>query len=197
MIIMQKTIIFDVDGVLIDFVEHLLKLCNEDSPELDFPTFEEVTQYDFFSVFDKKQVQVVLRILGSDAFWKTMEARPGAAKVLRTLRQYGYRVLFVTRPCNEYLPWLQVRRKQIEELFDGHVSDIVYTVAKEVVAGELIVEDNPEHVRRWMDANPEKPALMFTHAYNKDFKPRHVEHIAAWNDKTLNTILRLVGHEEG
>lgn len=123
-------ILLDVDGVCADFTGMVRRLVKGMGGQMPWP----VTQWGF--------------IKGS---WMDMEPIPGARGVVEAFRRAGHRVVFVTAPWESCVEWAYARTSWLKHEMGADPRDVVITSAKELVRGDVFVDDKIENVAAWRE----------------------------------------------
>jgi 5'(3')-deoxyribonucleotidase len=79
-------------------------------------------------------------------------------------------VLFVTSPWLTCVGWADVRREWLARRFSGLAEELVVTLRKDVVIGDVLVDDKADHVVAWHHAmqglGKVPQAYLFSMAHN-------------------------------
>lgn len=149
----------DVDGVLADLVPHLLSRVEADLLPV------EATRYDFLSLLPPNQAAHALRLLGTAEFWRTLPVVEGAKEGLARLRARGYEVIFTSRPWADCRGWAEARQEWIEKRF-GQPAELMIGARKEILRGDLFIDDCLDNVVLWAKKNPDSQFLVFAQPWN-------------------------------
>ncbi len=183
-------VLFDVDEVIADFSGLFLDLASR-ATNRGYRR-EQVTEW---------KIEAAIGLPG----WAAREvraelARPGAAHRLQPLpgaieavRRIAERhaVYFVTAPLAESETWAHDREEWLRLHFGDELgSRVVHTDHKEVVAGDVFVDDKPANVERWAAAHPEKTAVLWSHPWNSAVVVAGAVRASSWDD-----LFKLVGVE--
>ena len=155
-------VILDVDGVLLDFVGEVIN-----GTRLDRAS---VTEWDVFGLLDRIEPglgEARREACDLPEFWRSLRPIPGAQGFVRNLRCTGAEIVFATAPWIGCFGWESIRRDQLQTWFDARPIDIVFTAWKELIRGDLFIDDNPDNVRRWSRANEHGLALLYPAPYNE------------------------------
>jgi 5'(3')-deoxyribonucleotidase len=178
-------IVCDVDGVLGDFVGALSEVLGDDfAPK----------EWDFIKDLPDNQREWVNVMMGQPWFWRTMPPIPCAYAGISGLRSAGHEVIFATAPnylCKEWWRW---RAEWLERRFNAKRGDCIAAERKELIVGDLLIDDKPANVEAWISAHPQKHALLYSHGYNK---AASVGHECRVHDFTWDDIDRLLASLDG
>ena len=72
-----------------------------------------------------------------------------------------------------------------------YVKDLIPTVNKEMIDGEVFIDDNPEYLRKWKRYHPDRLCLMMTASHNKN-KDYSDEFIRVNNWSEISILIELV-----
>lgn len=162
-------ILVDCDGPLADFILLYLELHEQLNGRRH--VHADVTDFDFAKcVATKDEDERVWRHIDrSPGLVRNMVMEDGAAQGLIELRKLG-RVVCVTSPhtgptwMHERFAWLIGR--------GFHKRDIVMCKDKSHVAGDILIDDKPEHCIEWADENPSGDAILYGMPHNAEW-PEH------------------------
>lgn len=161
----MSTILLDCDGVLADFSGYLLRTVNSDRGA------EAVCQWDIFSLLaewhgpevEKRAIQCC----NNAGFWEAQPVVPYAQEAVAWLRSLRHRIVVVTAPWYGCRGWESVRREWLEKYFEVSKEEVIITANKELIRGDLLVDDRPKHLEDWHRANPDGRAVCFDASYNR------------------------------
>lgn len=161
----RLSVIFDADGVLLEFTEHALQLVGSDR------TREDVTQWDIFSLFEKWHGTDAKRLLieacNGPGFWASQPAMPGAKDAIELTRSLGFRPVIATSPWDGCDRWESVRRRVLADRFGVHpFKDVVPTADKTHVHGVAIIEDRFDNMSAWHKKH-NGTAWLYDQPYNR------------------------------
>lgn len=178
-------IILDMDDVCNKFIPTLIDEFNK----------KHKTNYTT-DIIDKWEIPKELLDKG---FWDLLtnnliENMPIKEGVKETLEQWSNKenlevviVTGVTKPKHylSKLNWL--KNKGI----DKYVKDLIPTVNKEMIDGEVFIDDNPEYLRKWKRYHPDGLCLMMTASHNKN-KDYSDEFIRVNNWSEISILIELL-----
>jgi len=156
-------LILDVDGVVADFVGHVLRSVGSSRDPA------EVDEYDIFKFLTTEQQEEARRLLSTSEFWLSMPLMPGALEGVRTFQLKGHEIVWATTPWEDCREWDWARRTWIKQHFSARDQDIVTIHEKQWLTGEFLVDDRPESVLAWQRANAHGVAFLYNAPYNADF----------------------------
>jgi 5'(3')-deoxyribonucleotidase len=158
-------VLIDADGVLLEFSEHLLGLVGSDRKS------EHVVSWDIFGLIEgwhgSEKRKLAERFCDGNDFWRMQPPMPGALEAVTLLRSHGVRLKCVTSPWHECREWGFIRRARLRELYGIEGSDVVETTDKDLLRGDLFIDDRPKHITQWAKANPNGVACLFDAPYNR------------------------------
>lgn len=138
-------VLLDVDGVLGDFVGHVLS--NLAQTFVDAPKPEQMGSRHMFDYLTKKQKKHCEAFLQEAGTAYTMPEYPEAQSLVRRLREH-HEVKFVTSPWDSPT-WAWDRVRWLREYFHAGPKDVVLTPAKYLVKGDVLIEDYPNNAVEW------------------------------------------------
>jgi len=171
--------ILDVDGVLADFIGHLLSVLGSPLEPSD------LTRWDFWDDLGD-QKQAALDLSKDPVFWLTLPQVKGAAEGIKAIRAKGYDITFVTSPWLPCKEWHAARLEWLRKNFDIDADDVLVGAKKHMVMADVFTDDRIENVRSWQQAHPDKISVLFKTAQNQSAGPEFVR--MDWPE-ILKTIL--------
>ncbi len=163
----MKRVLLDCDGPLSDFDERALRVLEGHVPE-DWQTPLGVWSW-LDALSPDLRLYLTAHCVGS-GFAAQMNAVDGAEEALERLQKLA-QVYVVTTPWPNSPFWPAERIKWLEERGVPH-DKIVLTSAKYVVRGDILVDDRPENLLKWLQHHPSGTAVLWKTRGNFGF----------WND---------------
>ena len=144
-------ILVDVDGVSCDLISKVLDKLN-DRNHTNY-CHDDITTWDFFTsgttIFSENDLNVIRDIFCEEGLTKNISVMPGLLNALEKVAADGHEIIWVTAPWKLSKTWVYDRTIWIEKEL-GHISKkIVFTWNKELVEGDIIIDDNPEFIKKW------------------------------------------------
>lgn len=150
----RPRVLLDCDGVLADFVSAALVIVNNLFNTANVPA--DVTQFDIAASLGltNEQSAKMKRAIGS---WPRLAAGltvfQGAVDGVRRLREVAD-VYIVTSSWDSNETWEYDRKAWLKRWFDIGHHEIVFTAAKYLVSGDVLVDDKTSTLIEWRDAHP-------------------------------------------
>jgi 5'(3')-deoxyribonucleotidase len=141
-----KICLLDVDGVVADFLPHVLHWLHSDV------LLEEITSWKFFDHLPECEADHARAILCRPEFWSSMPEVAGAREGVRELAR-GYEIVWVTSPWLPCPMWSDVRRVWLANHFNADPEDVIITSRKDVVRGDIYIDDSYDNVVGWSCRN--------------------------------------------
>ena len=148
----ELTYLVDVDGVLAMFAEAVVEAVNirlRDRGER-LRSVEEITSWDISKCLDIPS-EWVYQEAGLCGFCDNLKVYPGAKEGIEKLRETGH-VYFVTSPIWSSRYWMYERVQWLVRNFDARASDVIQTSQKQLVRGDVLLDDKYETVVKWAEA---------------------------------------------
>jgi 5'(3')-deoxyribonucleotidase len=177
------TILLDVDGVLADFTGMVRRIVASIGATMPDP----VTEWGFIKALPRDVRYAVEDALEGDGPWTDMEPIPGALDAVKAFRSAGHRVVFVTSPWASCTDWAYVRTGWLRRNMGAGMQDVVITSAKELVRGDVFVDDKPENVGAWGQVNAYN-AFIWDAPYNQGH-PVIPRLCGGWMQGNVNRVL--------
>jgi len=161
----RPRILLDVDGVLADYLAAVLPLVLAVTGRRY--AHADVVQWDFAKALglSDDETERVHALTREPGFCAGIPVLPGAPEGVRALRGHAD-VYFTTSPTHG-LHWYYERTEWLVRHFDASVEHVLHVKHKEVVAGDVIVDDKPEHVVEWYRHHPGGHAVLWDQLYNR------------------------------
>ncbi|UOF92533.1 hypothetical protein LSG31_10445 [Fodinisporobacter ferrooxydans] len=141
---------------------------------------EEWSSWDLHEVYSESITKSLYEILQEPGFFRYLQPKSGCVEGVRTLYEVGFEIVFVTASPPTAL---YEKYEWIEEYFPFiSKSNIVLTQRKDLVYGDILVDDGPHNLLR----SPAKTKIVFDHAYNRHLQ--QFQRVKDWNE--LVRILR-------
>ncbi len=156
-------IIFDCDGVLSNFVGHLVSELNARS----LPTPDAFTEYEIFNQLDERTSLIAKQMLNDGQFWNQMPRHEEAVHVIERLKADGHDIVVVTTPWSTCVEWEFCRRAWLMRNFGLHPKRMISAHEKYWVHGDVFIDDKPAHVRDWMRAWPKGRAFLMDRPWSQ------------------------------
>ena len=158
--------------MLLDFTDHLLQAIGSEKRIAD------VTQWDIFALIEEwhgpARRDLAMLTLREARWWRNQPPLTGSMAAVAALREAGHEIVVATSPWYSCFEWDCTRRDVLKAIFGIPRENIVTCARKELIAGDALVDDRPEHVTAWAQANPNGFAFLYDAPYNheSDLKPR-------------------------
>lgn len=169
-------ILLDCDGVLGDFVTPALRVVDRLTGKQYL--HDDVTDWDLGLLVPERMRDVFWNELAGPGFTCAMKPYPGAQDAVARMRE-SHEVYVVTAHMKNARTWVYDRDAWLAEHFGFTADHIVHTKAKQLVRGDLFVDDNPGNVAKWSAANPRGRGFLYDRPYNRDANAARVH---GWGD---------------
>jgi 5'-nucleotidase len=157
------SILCDIDDTVSDFMNYFILTYNS--------LFNKQIKYNDIS--DSLEL-----ILGEEAFYETMKEIkksegiknlpiiPGAIEFIENLRKTNKKIIFVTAPTYFIYPnWVDERMFWLQKYFNCNVKDVVFAHDKNLVQGDILIDDRPKFLNAWNSLN--KTCIRMVKPWNK------------------------------
>ncbi len=182
-----KTILFDCDGVLADFVTGLCQGLRAKGHET---TPEDFKHWELSASLCAQRASHVPEIVGMPGFCRNLPLHDEAALVA-IARRLGARTLCLTSPWNSDT-WITERIAWLTPHFDR--TDIIFCPSKHKarVEGDILVEDHPGNCVAWLDEDLDRVAILIDRPWNRpssnEYSP-HPRMVRAFSLSHATTLL--------
>lgn len=198
----RPLLLLDVDGVLADFLTPCLRAAAEVGPlrSVAYPEWDGRTEtFPTWGVFDviddPEQHEAFLAEWDRIGFALDLEPYPEAQEGVALVRQFANLACVTAAPRpRETRPklwnWHWERLQWLEDHFNIPLQDVVFASRKDLVLGDVLVDDRASNVRAWAAAHPEGQAILWDQSYNQHEEvPEGVVRTLDWNE-VLSAVLR-------
>lgn len=178
-------VLLDVDGVLGDFPSEVLRFANRYGREpgaAEF-TLESAAQHDLLQAWGLEHLQLRLdQHMRDTDFCRHMPLYEGAQSFVEAVRFIANDVVIVTSSYSDVPTWEHARRAWLREHFGFDKEDVVFCKRKELVAGNMLLDDKLRNIDAWRNAwGHQGAAVVFDRPWNQGIQFRV---------KTYNEALR-------
>lgn len=192
----HATLLTDGDGVCFDFVGAVCRLIYEESGLTVTSAQFKTWKLDIAAVLESighhhpKQVEAAVnRRMLEKGFCASIPAFPGTREALETIDGMGVRVVFVTSPYISNPFWMDERFWAVRRHFGLY--EVISIFDKTLIAGDLFIDDKPEHVLMWSRKWSRGPAatsssLLWDTPQNK--QDNDLRRVFGWSE-----VIELVG----
>ncbi len=164
---MSKTLLIDMDCILVDMIPPWLARYNEIT-ESDIK-LSDIVEYDMGLVCTNEKV--LYAILNEPGFFLDMPAMPGAVPALKALVADGYDIVILTQPPEDAAQGISEKQQWIKDRFpDFKLKNMMFGSRKELVGGDLLFDDRPAHLESWAERHPDGKLATLDWDYNKGAK---------------------------
>lgn len=160
-------ILLDCDGLIAHFTEGACRWAAQYRSGFLFAE-EDITDYDIMRSFGfPEEAWSSFRSWLSDTrFCRSAPLYEGAQDFFAELSKLG-EVLVVTAPFVGVDRWEGDRRAWLGEHFGVRHKDLIFCSRKELVAGDVLIDDSPSHVMAFAKAQPWARGILFDRPWNR------------------------------
>lgn len=155
-------VLFDVDGVIADFDAHYVKVARMTLGRDVYINFsgDAFVATERYDVNEEEASRIKRSMMVRSAV--DMLPLPGAVDAIKRI-DMRHDVYFVTAPfCPYHHTWYNDRQWWFVEHFNKRLSrKIIFTHCKELVRGDVFIDDKPSNVEKWRKANPEGSGIIW------------------------------------
>lgn len=163
---MRKKVLLDVDGVLAAFhVKALAEINDKYGTKLDINTFP---SWHITEGMPPKMQQEVHDSWRTEGWCLGIPVFESSVMAVQKLREVAD-VYFLTAQMIDSPYWMWERTQWLKQHFQAQDADIIFTLSKQMVMGDVLVDDKPENIQHWSEAHPTKTALLWDQSYNRHF----------------------------
>lgn len=167
-------ILFDCDGVLNNFQEHLLNILNK-KYNTNY-TVNDITYYDWLpDTFDDCWVPIEER-----SFWDTITIDPKAVETIESLVREGHTIYLAS--ASHFTPILGYKVTKILSHFDTNLvgeRNVIIGKDKSMIRGDLLVDDFTKNLDKFVSGETICFAQPWNEGYNKTIRTNDWDEIKA------------------
>jgi 5'(3')-deoxyribonucleotidase len=164
---MLPEVLLDIDGVAANFIEG----CRPAAERLiGRPVHhDEIDQWLIEKALglDEAQTKELYRHVMEEGWCRSLPAYEHAKESVARIREFAT-VIPVTAHFFDSKTWAWERDEWILAHLEIPKTDIVHTHRKFQIDGDVLIDDKPEHLRRWHARHPHGRALLFQRNYNRN-----------------------------
>ena len=163
----KPTILFDVDGVVADFLTPTLKFVNN-MLKTNYVA-DDIKQWNMFDSLKADGINVeeeCFNYYAQDGFALKLHPYKKSLEPVRYINKIA-NLYFVTVPVKNSRTWCHDRVAWLKEHFGVDDEQVLFTHNKSLVRGDLFIDDRIKYVQTWGKVNEHKPAILWKQPYNK------------------------------
>lgn len=170
----ELTILLDMDGILADLTTPWFAAYNRRTG--DSLRLEDVHEWEVSKFARKGDVYAPLRDPG---MFRNLKPLPGALEAVRALHDEGHRVVIVTACLGSTQTGAYEKKQWVKEYLPFlDPKDMVVTASKDLVRGNVFIDDGPHNLKAFRDANPYAFIATIAYPYNGPAALEHCDLIA-------------------
>ncbi len=152
-------VLFDCDGVIVDYIDTYLKVAAKFGIKRKI---EEITQWDCEKSLglSERENFMINQAMQGPGVAREMRPYPEAVDWVHKIARIAD-VYFVTSPYRGSPTWVHDRSEWLVRYFSDLGEKVIHTKHKELVVGDVFVDDKFEHVEKWEVHNPGKIAFLW------------------------------------
>lgn len=157
-------ILLDMDGVTVDIYPVWLELINRYYHE--GLKVSDLIEWDFAKFCKNATPDQVYGFLSEPGFFRHLPPMPGAMMAVRNLIAAGHEIVFVTACTHGHTD----KRAWIKRHFPTFpMRNIIFAERKELVRGDILIDDNQDNLKAWGAENPDGAAICYGQPHNRNY----------------------------
>ena len=157
-------ILLDIDGVVADLLPYWLELINRYYGERLL--LDEITCWEVHKFCKNAKPEQIYSFFEEPGFFLHLDPVPGSLTAVNQLLATGHEIVFVTA-CNA---GHSDKRRWVQRHFPNfNLENIVFAERKELIKGDIFVDDNVDNVRAYQLEHPGALAVCFAAPHNRDY----------------------------
>lgn len=177
----MASVLFDIDGVVANFVEPVLSLINKVGGYSYRE--EDIDQWDIRAALslDNYEWAEVVQLIQTEGFASSLSLYEGAKANVRLINE-THDVDFLTSDWRGSKTWVYDRNHWLVKQFGSLGKNVTHTSRKHKFAGDVFVEDKIDNAVKWGNAHPNGQAVLWTRPWNDAFnaEAHGVVRVASW-----------------
>ena len=158
----MKRILLDCDGVLAATPEYL----RDEIRAHGLQAPDHFTKWDLWSQMPEASADLGISLFKDGLFWSQIPPYEEAKAVVARLHALGCDVICLTAPWTSCSEWEFARRSWLKRHFK--IEHMIPFARKEVIPGDIFVDDKVETVEKWAAAWPQHRAFLMTRTWNEN-----------------------------
>jgi 5'(3')-deoxyribonucleotidase len=159
----RKRILLDVDDVLGDFTTPFLQILSHHTKRAW--TIDDFSSWDLFTAIPAEFRETVLGELEKPGWCRSIKPTEGSVEAVRELQSFCD-VYVVTSPYHTET-WVYERTLWLREHFQIDFPHTVFTAAKYVVVGDVLVDDKPLNIEKWLEHHPHGTGMLWDYPHTR------------------------------
>jgi len=174
-------VLVDVDGVVAECAGLMLREINErfrtvwtntaEPFRQNWVQYKDIKYFDCFTnpergIFTKGECKFAVENFARSSFAYDMPVLNGSVQSISKLREAGHDVVFVTAQWGESIDWTHSRVRWLEQHFDAKLRDIIFAHRKELVLGDVLIDDRVETCIKYAQMHPSAQVYMYKQPWN-------------------------------
>jgi len=161
----KKTILCDMDGIVASMVPPWIARYEDVTGEkVDY--INDRLKWDLVEIVE--QPKLFLDLLEEPGlFFDNVKPFPGAVEYIQKLMDEDFDVVFVTQPPRKSEYAIRDKNRWIKKYWpDFNLKNVIFCSRKELVTGDVFIDDSPHHIEQWIEKNPDKLTLSILYGPN-------------------------------
>lgn len=195
----RPRILFDVDGVCANYTQMFIS-CVIASGVRAITHAWKHDQWDLSKALNltDEEDDKVYSLLAVPGAADRINPLPGSVEGIKRIAKIA-EVYFVTSPLDRCPTWVSDRDKWLQRLFGEELGkNVVHTKHKELVSGDMLVDDKPDHCKKWGKAWPLGKPVLWAERHRTDHEDEHLRTTSwdelLWNVQNLRAYAGLPRH---
>jgi hypothetical protein len=143
----EKKVLIDCDGVVCDFMGHVVDFANKSGKTSRQWKYEEITgdarKYPLWTESGLEEEWL------REGFCSELPIIPGSQEFVEALRRDGFEILFVTSPPRDGKFWTFERKNWLEKNFGAKRGEVIFATDKRYVSGLTLIDDHVDNCMEW------------------------------------------------
>lgn len=174
-------ILVDMDGVLCDFAGRILEWYNHDNGT--HLTKEQNLDWEMEHMLGPGGKDFIRSCMRWPEFFTRLDPIPGAVEGMHDLLRTGHDVVIVTSiPSSAGIAFAGKQQWIRDHIPDFKLKNFVGATRKELVRGNVLLDDAPHNIEAFMAENRENMGVVFDAPYNWKMAVEPTRRVRDWNE---------------
>lgn len=154
-------VLFDLDDTLTDFIHELVDRYNK-KYETEH-TIDECNQWNLNEIFEHN----ILELIDDEDFFESVKPKERVVELMEKWTRDDRYEIYIVTSCLKPINYM----KKVK-WFERHmpffpVGRVIPITNKEIIQGDILVDDNPNNLRKWQEENCDGFCLMMNAPHNQ------------------------------
>jgi len=176
----MRRFLLDIDGVVADFLASAFDILHKITGRRYVAT--DLHDWDIFETVPREHEDAFYDAWGEPGTCFSIPVIPGSHEGVQGLQERGD-LYVVTSPMASVKTWTNERDRWLQKHFGIPHKRVVHTASKFLVSGDVLIEDKPSNLIKWLEHHPEGIGILWSQPYNERVNlGSRVHRVRSWED---------------